>query len=47
MLTSLRGLETAVGDPIIVVKRGKPFAAVIPIRKADEETAALSSNRSF
>lgn len=33
--------------PIIVIKRGKPFAAVIPIRNADEETIALSTNRKF
>jgi transcription elongation factor len=26
---------------------GKPFAAVIPIRNADEETVALSTNRKF
>jgi prevent-host-death family protein len=34
-------------DPIIVVKRGKPFAAVIPIRDADQETVSLSTNRKF
>ena len=34
-------------DPVIVVKKGKPFAAVIPIRNADEETLALSTNRKF
>ena len=34
-------------DPIVVFKRGKPFAAVIPIRNADEETLALSTNRKF
>jgi len=39
--------EKARKDPIIVVKRGKPFAAVIPIRNADEETVALSTNRKF
>ncbi len=33
--------------PIIVIKRGKPFAAVIPIRNADEETVALCTNRKF
>jgi hypothetical protein len=33
--------------PIIVVKGGKPFAPVIPIRNADEETVALSTNRKF
>jgi len=30
-----------------VVKRGKPFAAVVPIRNADEETVTLSTNRKF
>jgi antitoxin (DNA-binding transcriptional repressor) of toxin-antitoxin stability system len=34
-------------DPIIVIKRGRPFAAVVPIRNADEETVALSTNRKF
>jgi antitoxin (DNA-binding transcriptional repressor) of toxin-antitoxin stability system len=34
-------------DPIIVVKKGKPFAAVVPIRNADEETVSLSTNRKF
>ena len=33
--------------PIIIVKRGRPFAAVVPIRNADEETVALSTNRKF
>jgi prevent-host-death family protein len=45
---SLREYATkARKDPIIVVKRGKPFAAVVPIRNADEETVALSTNRKF
>jgi antitoxin (DNA-binding transcriptional repressor) of toxin-antitoxin stability system len=30
---------------IIVVRRGKPFAAIVAIRNADEETVALSTNR--
>ena len=34
-------------SPVIVLKRGKPFAAVVPIRNADEETVALSTNRKF
>jgi antitoxin (DNA-binding transcriptional repressor) of toxin-antitoxin stability system len=33
--------------PVIVIKRGKPFAALIPIRNADEETIALSTRRKF
>ena len=33
--------------PIIVVKAGKPFAAVVPIRNADNETVSLSMNRKF
>lgn len=32
---------------IIVVKGGKPLAAVVPIRNADEETMSLSTNRKF
>jgi prevent-host-death family protein len=39
--------EQARKDPVIVVKRGKPFAAVVPIRNADQETVALSTNRKF
>jgi prevent-host-death family protein len=39
--------EKARKDPIIVMKRGKPFAAVIPIRNADDETVVLSTNRKF
>jgi prevent-host-death family protein len=34
-------------QPIIVLKRGKPYAAVVPIRNADDETLALSTNRKF
>jgi PHD/YefM family antitoxin component YafN of YafNO toxin-antitoxin module len=33
--------------PIVVVRRGKPFAAVIPLRNVDAETVALSTNRKF
>jgi hypothetical protein len=39
--------EKARKDPIIVIKGGKPFAATVPIRNADEETVALSTNRKF
>ena len=39
--------EKARKDPIIVVKRRKPFAAVVPIRNVDDETVALSTNRKF
>jgi prevent-host-death family protein len=39
--------EKARKDPVIVVKQGKPFAAVVPIRNVDEETVALSTNRKF
>ena len=31
---------------VVVYKRGKPFA-VIPLRNADDETLALSTNRKF
>jgi prevent-host-death family protein len=34
-------------DPVIVVKKGKPFAAVVSIRNADNETVSLSTNRRF
>jgi hypothetical protein len=39
--------EKARKDLVIVIKRGKPFAAVIPIRNADEENIALSTSRKF
>lgn len=39
--------EKARKSPVIVVRRGKPFAAVVPIRNVDEETLALSTNRKF
>jgi antitoxin (DNA-binding transcriptional repressor) of toxin-antitoxin stability system len=29
------------------VKKGKPFADIVPIRNADEETVSLSTNRKF
>ena len=32
---------------IVVVKRGKPFAAVVPSRNAGKDTVALSTNRKF
>jgi prevent-host-death family protein len=34
-------------DPVIVVKKGKPYAAVVPITNADDETVSLSMNRKF
>jgi len=34
-------------DPIVVIRRGKPFAALIPLRNVDAETVALSTNRQF
>jgi len=39
--------EKARKDPVIVVKRGKAIAAVVPIHNADEETLALSTSRKF
>jgi hypothetical protein len=40
-------VQKARKTPIIVVKGSKPFAAVVPIRNADEETVSLSTNRKF
>ena len=34
-------------DTFIIGKRGRPFAAVVSIWNADEETVALSTNRKF
>ncbi|HET8563541.1 MAG TPA: type II toxin-antitoxin system prevent-host-death family antitoxin [Candidatus Binatia bacterium] len=40
-------VEKARKGPVIVVKNGKPFAAVVAIHNADDETVALSTNRRF
>lgn len=34
-------------DPIVVVKNGKPVAAVVALRNADVETVSLSTNKKF
>jgi len=34
-------------EPIMVVRRGKPLAAVIALRNTDAETVALSTNKKF
>jgi antitoxin (DNA-binding transcriptional repressor) of toxin-antitoxin stability system len=34
-------------EPVIVTKRGRPVAALIPIENADDETVSLSTNRRF
>jgi PHD/YefM family antitoxin component YafN of YafNO toxin-antitoxin module len=39
--------EKARKDPVIVLRNGKPFAAVVSIRNVDEETLALGTNRKF
>ena len=39
--------EKARKNPVIVVRKGKPFAAVVPRRNIDEETLALGTNRKF
>lgn len=40
-------VEEARKDPIIVVKNGRPVAAVFPIENADMETISLSTSRRF
>ena len=40
-------VEKAKKGPVIVVKNGKPFAAVVAIHNADDETVALSTSRRF
>jgi len=39
--------RSAKKDPIVVVKNGKPVAAVVAVRNADVETVSLSTNRKF
>jgi len=39
--------EKARKNPIIVVKNGKPIAALVPIRNSDAETVSLSTDRKF
>lgn len=34
-------------DPIVVVKNGKPVAAVVALCNADVETVSLSTNKKF
>jgi len=34
-------------EPLIVTKRGRPVAALMPIENADDETVSLSTNRRF
>lgn len=34
-------------QPVIVTRRGRPMAALMPIENADVETAALSTNPKF
>ncbi len=34
-------------EPVIVTKRGRPVAALMPIENADDETVSLSTNRVF
>lgn len=40
-------VQKAKKDPVIVVKHGKPVAAVVPIRNADVETVSLATSRQF
>jgi prevent-host-death family protein len=34
-------------EPLVITKSGKPVAAVVPLRNADKETAALATNAEF
>jgi prevent-host-death family protein len=34
-------------NPIVVVKKGKPIAALVPVPNSDVETVSLSTNRKF
>jgi prevent-host-death family protein len=34
-------------EPLIVTRKGKPIAALVPIENADLETVSLSTNRKF
>ncbi len=34
-------------DPLVVTSCGQPVAALVPIKNADMETVALSTNREF
>ena len=44
-LLNQANVETKNRKPM--VKKGKPFAAIVPIRNADEETVSLTTNRKF
>lgn len=39
-----RGLRK---EPVVVLRKGKPVAALMPIENADRETVALSTNPEF
>ena len=34
-------------DPLVITSHGQPVAALVPIKNADMETVALSTNREF
>jgi len=34
-------------EPVIVTRKGKPIAVLVPIENADLETVSLSTNRKF
>jgi prevent-host-death family protein len=39
--------QKAKKDPIVVTKKGKPIAAVVPVPNADTETVSLSTSDKF
>ena len=37
----------AIKEPLIIVTKGKPMAAIVPLENADLETVSLSTNPDF
>lgn len=39
--------KTVRKHPVVVTRKGKPFAALMPLKNTDQETAALSNHSGF